>query len=987
MGTLKSCQLVLFCLRILHNILFCRECMMKMKSLLIAIICLLPCVASAVDPPHGGAASGYNCPTCHATHDTLGSSGFDNICLNCHRSGSPKGGSKPFTIADGANPLGSMTGELPARMFQTSHNWTSPDTAPAAGAAPPLMAGMTTNRLAARTGNRLACVRCHNQHDNSNPPFLRMANNRDQMCLDCHRSRNVRSHTTGSHPVNFNYTGAGSKVRSNPAQYYNPPVNANPGNPTADLGRAMARTGGTLLCSSCHGVHYTDSSSATFDNHSGYYDLDQADGYLLRTDLRGATAGAVNLCSNCHAGKTAHNGRGQNIQCADCHGAHVEYDPNALTSQQKKPNVWLVRRYMNLSTASGSARKQPIYFQSTSLKNYKDAQGTGVCQSCHQVPTGAGYPPEHESASSAACNQCHFHGNAAGSFSAAGGGSCTSCHGYPPRINRAGGPNGYAVYNGTPSPFTNESSSPHGSHAGGSPYSQQCKECHQGNSHRTGTFQDVFNNTNGLVAAFFSAVPTFSAANPQAPTCATVYCHSDGAPRNAALVPVLTTKAIPGWANGRGAIIGQADECRRCHGDAGTLMTNSHGKHLAGSIGCASCHSATVSGNTTIRNFAVHANGVKDIQFSTFPDAVRAAWSEPAARCSAIVCHGSGTPVWGGTLWSTTDQCGTCHSSATTGAVTAGSPFYSTAFPVKTTANTDPKVGAHTDHITAAKSLHPGLACSDCHGAVNLNDATHMNGTTTFTWSVLAKTGNLSPAYNPATGTCSNVYCHGSAMPGGDTSGSNRTPVWNSIAYLPATLTVAACGTCHGFPPPPSSGHPGVSLPAGFPATAAIGTSCSCHGNINPAGNSYATIFVDKAMHVNGVVEVTGGGSCNSCHGYPPARPGFAGTFGNWSGARSEDYPGGGGAHTVANHVSKQAKPGEGFANCSKCHNALDHATSPLEFKPSQNIKVRLNQEFRYEPARQARYTSNRLDGAQHQPGGCLNISCHFGATPAWNQQ
>ncbi len=1068
------------------------------KSLLLAILCLIPVsgMAVTVDAPHGGVSSGYTCANCHTTHADLGSNGYDNICLNCHRTGMPKSGNRPFSPADAANPFGTMTGILPAKLYQTSHNWSSPDTLAAAGAEPPLMGAMTSNSLRARTGNRLACVRCHNQHDNSNPPFLRVTNNRDQLCLDCHRSRNVRNHAAGSHPVNFSYSGAGSKVRTNPTQFNNPPLNANPANATADLGRAMGKTGGTLLCTTCHAVHYGDSSSATFDNHSGYNDLKDADGNLLRTDLHGEGADATNICTNCHAGKKAHNGRGQNVQCADCHGAHVAYDKNAVTAGQKIPNVWLVKRYMNISTVSGSAKKHAVYFQSTTAKNYKDSAGNGVCQSCHEVPIGSGYPAEHNSLSADVCNGCHFHSNSSGSFSALASGSCNSCHGYPPQANTPGGPRGYAVFNGNiASPFTNESSSPHITHAGGITYSKACKECHQGNIHRSGTFQDIFKDTTGLVAGLFGAVPTFSGGNPQAPLCSNVYCHSDGAPRNAALIPVLTTKTIPGWANGRGALVGQADECRRCHGDATSLNTNSHKKHLAGAIGCVSCHSATVADSKTIKNFILHADGVKNIQFGSFTAAFRAGWNEATATCSTLychstvqgaagkgaptayatpvwggatltcgschldeatdavgtgshhvhtnvgganldcarchlgytkttsaptthvnglidlgaaginysqgsgaghpagngygncsstVCHGSGIPVWGSPLWSTTDQCGKCHSSSAAGAVTAGTPYYSTSFPTKTTLNTDPKVGAHTAHITASESLHPGLACADCHGIVNLNDATHMNGVTNFNWSVLAKTGNLSPSYNPATGQCTNVYCHGNAMPGGDTSGSNKSPIWNVPTYLPATLTVAGCGTCHGFPPPTANGHPAVILPVGFPsATVPIGTSCNCHGNINPAGYSYANIFVDKTMHINGTLE---GGKCDSCHGYPPASVGFKGTQNNWSSARTEDYAGGGGAHTINKHVSSTAKPADGFAFCSNCHVSNDHQMSPTVFIPSQNIKIRISQGVRLVAAKQAKYSSNRLDGVTHQTGTCSNISCHFGATPKWDQ-
>jgi predicted CxxxxCH...CXXCH cytochrome family protein len=327
-----------------------------------------------------------------------------------------------------------------------------------------------------------------------------------------------------------------------------------------------------------------------------------------------------------------------------------------------------------------------------------------------------------------------------------------------------------------------------------------------------------------------------------------------------------------------------------------------------------------------------------------------------------------------------------CHSSSTAGAVTAAVPFYGTSFPIKVTDNADAKVGAHTAHITSANSVSAALNCTDCHGTVTLISETHMKGSTSFAWSTLATTGGLIPSYDATTGVCSNVYCHGAKMGGGDTSGSNRTPVWNNTAFLPGTLSADACGRCHGFPPSASSGHPAVTIPTGFPDTASIGTTCSCHANINPAGNSYTTIFVNKALHINGTLEVSGGGTCDACHGYPPASTGFVGTQGNWSSARSENYPGGGGAHTINNHVSKLAKPGEGFTNCSKCHDTADHQTSPLLFKPSQNIKVTLDQGLRFETAKQARYTSNRLDDSLHIPGTCSNISCHFGASPVWNR-
>jgi hypothetical protein len=222
-------------------------------------------------------------------------------------------------------------------------------------------------------------------------------------------------------------------------------------------------------------------------------------------------------------------------------------------------------------------------------------------------------------------------------------------------------------------------------------------------------------------------------------------------------------------------------------------------------------------------------------------------------------------------------------------------------------------------------------------------------------------------------------------MPGGDTSGSNRTPTWNNPNYLPASLSVAGCGTCHGFPPPVSAGHPAVTLPVGFPsASVPIGPTCNCHSNVSPTGYSYATIFVDNTKHINGTLE---GGSCNTCHGYPPVSAGFAGagTVGNWENAGPENYLGGGGAHTINGHVSKLAKHNDGFAYCNKCHSSADHATSPEIFLPSTNIKVNVNQRYRFEAAKQFKYTSNRLDADAHVTGNCTNSSCHFGASPKWD--
>jgi len=951
---------------------------LHIKSLVIGILCLFPSLATAVtgDSPHD-TANGYSCASCHTLHLDLGSTGYNNVCLNCHRPGVPKAGNKPFTPADFANPFNTYTATRTGTLYQTSHNWNGPDTVPAAGAQPPQFAAMTStgtgNKLRARTGNNLACVRCHNQHDNTNKPFLRMANDRDQMCLDCHRSRNQRSHMTGTHPVNFNYTGATSKVKTNPAQFNTPPVNANPANPTSDLNARLTRTGGSLVCSTCHGVHYSDSSSATFDNNSGFNALKPSDGSLLRTDLHGANADDLNICTNCHAGKVAHNGRNQNIQCADCHGGHVDFDPNAVTAQQRIPNVWLVRRYMNVSTVLRSAKNKPVYFQSTTVKNYKDASGNGVCQSCHDVPVGSGYPDEHARLDTTTCNACHFHGNTKGSFTAIG--ACNTCHGYPPHGNSAGGPNGYAVFNGTPSPFTNESSSAHITHSGGIVYSKQCVDCHQGNTHQAGTFQDVFIDTTGRIASSFGATPTFNGTPATAPTCSNVYCHSDGAPRNASLVPVLTTKTIPGWANGRGAIVGQPDECRQCHGDATTLATNSHGKHLADSIGCTVCHNGTVSSNNAIKDFNTHANGVKDVRFGGTLT-TGGTWTVSAATCSGIYCHsnvqganGNGaptafaSPVWG----SVTITCGSCHVDMSSSASATGS---------------------HIKHAQAT-----GIACSICHNGAGTGTALHANGVIENSFSGPSATGTIySQANLPAGngyGSCSNSYCH-SNVQGTNGIGAptqNGTPTWGGLfpcgsCHVKMDTDVSApgshvahanttgsgngrlpCSTCHSGAGSGTTNHANQVINLAFTGSA-VNTVYSLGNNVAP-GSGYGSC---SATYCHGSAAPTWGGAhlvCNSCHGASNNGDLSAGATGHaihYNSAAVFSSITGSNAHTSSTYAY----------GCKNCHPINSHANGPATANRAAEVGG-----LKITAYTEAGAPVFDLKGIKYTPSGTCTTVCH----------
>lgn len=683
--------------------------MKHVKELLAALVIalVLPAAASAGLAPHD-ATNDVVCESCHTSHESLGSNGYDNMCLSCHKTGSASNARKfPFAPGDAANPFRTYTSSPPPGLAQTSHTWVGRDRLTKAGS----LAPKSTALLKSNIAGFLTCVKCHNIHAprssaTNSAPFLRMLNNKDQMCLDCHRPRNTKDHRAGTHPVLVSYTGS-AIVRAKPAQFNVPPVNANPANPTSEV-KFVANT---VSCSTCHRVHYADSNSATFDSRTSVL-LPAAQGkggHLLRSDFRGATSAAVNICSSCHK-KPNHNKNGQDVQCNDCHSGHVDtYDGSV-------PNVFVVRRFMNISTPAGAVRNAPAFYQSTSSKNWSSSNPAkpGVCESCHVVPTGGVYPPEHSVKDNGKlCMSCHTHDSVAGAFSA----DCNLCHGYPPKQDTPLGPNGYAVSGAadysTSGKYKNEAGTPHKTHAGGgSDYSYGCGQCHKGNSHNSGsTFQDLFIDKTGIVAATAGAVPAYNGAGNG--TCSSVYCHSNGAPRNASLTPVLGPPgtAIPSWNGGNATL----NSCSACH--SALPATNAHTRHVSGKgYNCGVCHAATVDPDdfSTIANLANHADGVKTVSFNPATLANGSTWNNAAATCTSA-CHTDGrggapvtVPKW---VDATTGACGACHRA------TGGTPI---------------NTYAHTPHLSGAYGPAMGTAvtdCQECHIYTTETAATHPNGT------------------------------------------------------------------------------------------------------------------------------------------------------------------------------------------------------------------------------------------------------------------
>lgn len=220
---------------------------------------LLTSSIMAVDDPHGTTNS-INCEQCHIPHSTLGDilinstdSLISTLCLSCHTPGGWSGMTKYMSSSLKATP----------GTIGISHAWDVDTANAAAGATTPTSQALLDHLS---VEGRITCGTCHDPHSNTNPPFLRLDNSADQLCLDCHSPRNissVRTYTgnTLSHPVNVSLPSAS-------ATFHNPPLDTDgspqpsDGNTTNDY---VLGAGDEVRCTTCHGVHNADSNSGTID--------------------------------------------------------------------------------------------------------------------------------------------------------------------------------------------------------------------------------------------------------------------------------------------------------------------------------------------------------------------------------------------------------------------------------------------------------------------------------------------------------------------------------------------------------------------------------------------------------------------------------------------------------------------------------------------------------------------------------------------------
>ena len=297
---------------------------------------------------------------------------------------------------------------------QTSHNWIACDCNDSAGAAAPV-SRYFYGRIAYSRGY-VACSRCHNPHGfkETDPTLLKLpptvTNPEDgepygpeDLCLDCHREWNVTgNHGLETHPLVDDYAA----VAATRAGWLKPlPESGGDGNE----GDIRLLDGG-VTCTSCHGIHHTDSDSTTCDDLGS--SMNNADGRILRADGPENECVDNSLCQACHTYEKHGSDDGSPIGCMVCHGSH-EHDSSGL------PNYFMLKKQVTLVTPK-SGVEETVNLNYTS---YPPPDNFNlVCLSCHNMP-GA-----HDVGAS--CSGCHSHTDGFGHGSGGSGVGCVECHGH-----------------------------------------------------------------------------------------------------------------------------------------------------------------------------------------------------------------------------------------------------------------------------------------------------------------------------------------------------------------------------------------------------------------------------------------------------------------------------------------------------------------------------------------------------------------------------
>lgn len=441
-------------------------------------------------------------------------------------------------------------------------------------------------------------------------------------------------------------------------------------------------------------------------------------------------------------------------------------------------------------------------------------------------------------------------------------------------------------------------------------------------------------------------------------------CHKiPTKPKKDPLVPThLNGKRDLDWSNvaKQGSYDAEAETCSDTHCHGGDLQTDLPGKETNRSpiwtkvdgsqaVCGTSCHSLPPGGDHPQVSAcqSCHADVIKKLEPGDPPKAL---WADASLHIDGKIEFYNGY------------TCTSCHGDDNT-----GNPA-----PPRGTKNematTEPAVGAHASHL-AKSQWHRDVKCTDCHPKPYAMP--HDDGKVDFEWGGPAAAHGAQPGFDLKAVNCSGVYCHGATLAGG----SLTTPQWTTVDG-----SQAECGTCHGLPP--SGKHP-KSNQCNVCHTAVIE---SCPPNDPAKCQFQPDISADKSfrLHINGKVDVAISGSCDGCHGAPPAN----GT--HLIHAAGADLP------DTYGSLEPRANATSYAYNCGYCH-PLDEAkhadgnvdvelydanapvapVDPLAEGDRRSVK-HANPAAKYLPGP----NSYQGDIASYTDGSCANVYCHSAEVP-----
>jgi predicted CxxxxCH...CXXCH cytochrome family protein len=151
----------------------------------------------------------------------------------------------------------------------------------------------------------------------------------------------------------------------------------------------------------------------------------------------------------------------------------------------------------------------------------------------------------------------------------------------------------------------------------------------------------------------------------------------------------------------------------------------------------------------------------------------------------------------------------------------------------------DPQVGAHAGHLTPS-FITAGVTCAGCHAVpATVGDHAHVdpNAGAEVVFGAVAASHGLQPTYDATARTCTNTWCHGAGIPGGQTV----SPAWTDVVNL-------GCTSCH--PAPPNT--PEHQVPGGGLVTTCGTAGGGCHARVIDVNFNWT----NQSLHVNGQVDV-----------------------------------------------------------------------------------------------------------------------------------